>query len=598
MNTSPIRILGIAPYEGMKTMMQNIASKREDIALSVFVGDLEKGVEIAKQYDTSNIDVIVSRGGTAEMLNQAVNVPIIEITLTVYDILRAIKLMENFSDKYAIIGFPSITRTAHTLCDLLQYDIDIYTIHSTEEAKGKLMELKANGYHMVICDMVTNTLAKTLGLNSILITSGIESIEDAFDQAIKATTNHRKLINEKNLYSELLMHQKADTILFDPSGAVLYSTLQADQADVLSLIEKELLSTLESGERKVAKNLNGNLIFIEGQTFEANEERYAVFYVTANNIPVTSNKYGIRYHSKSDLLNDPFNSFFSSTQTTSTQATIDAFNKTSSPIVVIGEEGTGKEQVAGLIYTQSRLQNNPFIVIDFALMNDKHWSFLTNHYNTPLNDNGNTIYFKNIEHLDDAKFKQMFSTIMETNLCKRNRVLFSFTSNPQRQLPDKCKRLMNDLSCLSINLEPLRNRREELPSLSSIYISTLNVTLAKQIIGFESDAMALMQAFEWNQNLTQLKRVLQQLVTVTTTPYIKAEEAARVLDYERKQTAAAPASEGAEAASGFDINRTLDEINKDIVQQILEEVNGNQTMAAKRLGISRTTIWRLLKAGQ
>ncbi len=43
------------------------------------------------------------------------------------------------------------------------------------------------------------------------------------------------------------------------------------------------------------------------------------------------------------------------------------------------------------------------------------------------------------------------------------------------------------------------------------------------------------------------------------------------------------------------LDRTLDEINRDIIRAVLDETNGNQSAAAKRLGISRTTLWRFLK---
>ena len=49
------------------------------------------------------------------------------------------------------------------------------------------------------------------------------------------------------------------------------------------------------------------------------------------------------------------------------------------------------------------------------------------------------------------------------------------------------------------------------------------------------------------------------------------------------------------SAVPLDLNRTLDEINQDVALRVVEETGGNQTAAAKRLGISRTTLWRLLR---
>ena len=50
--------------------------------------------------------------------------------------------------------------------------------------------------------------------------------------------------------------------------------------------------------------------------------------------------------------------------------------QTDFPIMIIGEAGTGKERVAGAVYTQSPLHHNPMVVIDFTMMNDKSWTFL------------------------------------------------------------------------------------------------------------------------------------------------------------------------------------------------------------------------------
>ena len=90
----PTRILGIAPYEGMRAIMLSIAESMPDVEMTAFVGDLETGVALAAQY-AGKADVILSRGGTAELIRQQATLPIVEIELSAYDILRSIKLAEN-----------------------------------------------------------------------------------------------------------------------------------------------------------------------------------------------------------------------------------------------------------------------------------------------------------------------------------------------------------------------------------------------------------------------------------------------------------------------------------------------------------------------
>ena len=79
------------------------------------------------------------------MIGKVTHIPVIEISLSVYDILRAMKLAENYSDKYAVVGFPGITGSAHLLCDLLQYKLDIVTIPQRKRGGGHPADLKENG---------------------------------------------------------------------------------------------------------------------------------------------------------------------------------------------------------------------------------------------------------------------------------------------------------------------------------------------------------------------------------------------------------------------------------------------------------------------
>ena len=112
------KILAVAPYEGMADILTDIAQSRDDIALTVQTGDLFTGRDIAMQLAHKNYDVIISRGGTAELIQSAVELPVIDISISVYDILLSIKLAESYNGKFVIAGFPGITANAHLLCDL------------------------------------------------------------------------------------------------------------------------------------------------------------------------------------------------------------------------------------------------------------------------------------------------------------------------------------------------------------------------------------------------------------------------------------------------------------------------------------------------
>jgi Response regulator containing CheY-like receiver, AAA-type ATPase, and DNA-binding domains len=594
MQTKKIKVLGIAPYEAMKTAMQKIAEDRDDIELDVYAGDLNYGVEIVNHNLQNNYDAIISRGGTAEMVGKITNIPVVEISLSVYDILRAIKLAENYSDQYAIAGFPSITGSAHLLCDLLQYKIDIVTIHSKDEVETTLNQLKQNGYRMVVGDMITYTTAKELGLNAILITSGTEGIISAFDQAVKISNSYLQLKQKNNFLTQIIQGYTDYTFVFSSEGELYLSTWDKEnQEEIHNILRSEIPQIITSNTQKMFRNINGILFSVISRLIEFQNENYIVFYVTASKIPIGTSKYGIQFCNKKEAEEHFFNSFYSITGAMGgLQDSIHQISISSFPVMITGENGTGKEQIARTIYTQSSNHSNPLVTIDCELLNDKSWEFLTNHYNSPFNDNNNTIYFKNIETLPKERSQQLLSQMIDISLSKRNRLIFSCTSPQDNLIPGSAQEFVKRLSCLTICVPPLRERAMEIPSLSSIYLGSLNVELGKQLIGFEPRAMELLQLYSWPQNHTQFKRLLNELATLTTTPYITSNSVIELLDKERKSAANLYAMAGGESA--MDLNRSLDDITKDIILLVVSQQNGNQSAAAKQLGISRTTLWRYL----
>ena len=100
-----------------------------------------------------------------------------------------------------------------------------------------------------------------------------------------------------------------------------------------------------------------------------------------------------------------------------------------------------------------------------------------------------------------------------------------------------------------------------------------------------------MHKFPWPHNLSQFKRILQDLVTMSTRTTITAEDVKKIFALENSSPIAISSLS---APVRFDLNRTLDEMEKEIIFKVLDECNGNQTYAAKRLGISRSTLWRLV----
>ena len=80
-----IRILGIAPFESIRAAMERVAREEfPEVRFEAYTGDLEEGVKIAQRLVNENesYDVMISRGGTAELLKQKLTMPVVEITFS------------------------------------------------------------------------------------------------------------------------------------------------------------------------------------------------------------------------------------------------------------------------------------------------------------------------------------------------------------------------------------------------------------------------------------------------------------------------------------------------------------------------------------
>ena len=589
-----IRVLGIAPYEGMKALMASLGEEYPQMDLTLFVGDREQGLEIAKSNFHGNYDAVISRGGTASMLRKDLSLPVIEIELSMYDILCALKLTDGLDGKVAIISAANIADSAQMLCKLMNYDMDVYTYVSPDTVEPTLRRLQAEHYQAVLCDMVANTTAKRLGLNSFLITSSIESIRKAFDQAVLLCRSQEHLRDENLFFRELIQGQISQTVVFDTDENLFLSTLDTPQPELLDLLRRELPESLKEPERRITRNLGGMLYAIRSKQIASGSLSFIAFFVDARKTPLSPSQVGIRFSTRPEAESAFYNSIFSFAGAIGDlQDEITKINQSTAPVMVSGEDGTGKESMVSALYLRSALQNNPLVSINCSLLNDKSWAFLLEHPNSPLADEACTLYFANIDVLSPERSRQLLAVLSEMDVCRRNRVIFSCVSQPGEYISSIGSLFMAKLCCLSLYLPPLRQISERIPTLVNLSLSHLNADLPRRIMGAEPEAMALLQSFQWPHNYTQFRRVIGDLAVTAPGSLITADNVRQILRKERHVGAFVPHAEN--SAVPLDLNRTLDEINQDVALRVVEETGGNQTAAAKRLGISRTTLWRLLR---
>ncbi len=593
MRESRIHILGIAPYEGMKTAMERAAENYPDVLLDVAIGDMEDGVAIVQNAPQDYYDCIISRGGTAQRIRQISSIPVVDIQLSVYDVLRSIKLAENYGGRYAIVGFPSITEPAHTLCDLLRYDVDILTLQTREDVIPTLTKLQREGCRMVVSDMITHTVARQLGMDAFLIPSGAEGLRAALEQAISFSTSFRRMRQENQILRGVYTGDSS-IFLLDKKGMVRYYTPVEPSLDLLSVLRSHLKEVSAGKPISFYYKSYSTLYGITGQYLQVLEDDCVVFHCRPGQIPLRGSKLGIRNYGRVECEHLFMNSFYSlSGAMGELDATVSSLALSRESVLIAGEIGTGKEQIARALYLRGVNTSNPFLVFNCQLLSNKTWEYLLNHPNSPFNDSRNTLYFQYLEALPESRLIQLQALIQETGLAKRQRLIFSCDCQEGEPLTETVRQFTLALGCLTLRLPTLRSRSDEIPSLASLYLGNLNQILGKQISGFDPHAIDLLRRYHWPNNNTQFKQVLHELAVLCDSSYIRSSQVAELLAKESALTNPT-ITDGAT----IPLDGTLEEITRKIILQAVAANGGNQTAAAKQLGIGRTTLWRHLGEGK
>jgi transcriptional regulator with PAS, ATPase and Fis domain len=584
-----IKALVIVPYEGLYEMMKEVQQEVEDIQFDIELGNLYEGVAIAKEAENNGYHVIISRGGTASMIQEVVSIPVIDIQVSGYDVLRIITLVKGFSRKAAIVGFSNITQGAATICKLLDLDIKTSTITKDTEVKEKLTYLNNLGYEVVIGDVVTVQAAKQLGLTGVLITSGKEAIFNALEETRRTFRIFSKLQQDVSMFKSILDYDDRAVAVFNHEEKMIYGNEiyyhefqwlnLENSADIKRLIQETALT-----RKKQTKTFHNHQSFWE-ITACPKEETIVLFFEKDLPIQASVQKKGvnvnaIEYRTSASYV--PISGKSISIQKVLKQ--IDQYGKSEIPVWISGEEGNGKELAAHSIYLKRKTMNEPFIVVHCDLLSAEQLKDLFQKYPAGV------IFLKNIDKLNFDMQKELYQIVKNENN-KKLQWLSSSEGNVEEKVKDGTlyRGLYETLGQSKIYIPPLRERRDDIEDLVHVFISELHPKYGNEVVGIRLDALEEITNYDWPGNVEQLKQVIEQLFIQTASYYIDKEDVETVLkrleQTEMKNDALTP----------IDISGTLEEIERQVITKVLEEEGLNQSKASKRLGINRSTLWRKLK---
>ena len=180
-----IKILGIAPYQEMEPLMRDIAKSYDNLELYTFTGFYKNAIQFAKAFPDKEFDVIVSRGGTADLVRSLNDTPVVKIKVSTLDLLRVITQALQCSSRAAVVSYSYITDRVEMLAKFLRLDIRTFSFETPEQIEDTVKQCARAGYDLIVGGAATRDYAVAEGAQFLLITSSRESVEASIQQAIE-----------------------------------------------------------------------------------------------------------------------------------------------------------------------------------------------------------------------------------------------------------------------------------------------------------------------------------------------------------------------------------------------------------------------------
>ena len=290
-------------------------------------------------------------------------------------------------------------------------------------------------------------------------------------------------------------------------------------------------------------------------------------------------------------------------------------------IILHGESGTGKEVIAKTIHDLSSRKGRPFIAMDCGtlskeLAGSELFGHIKGAFTGAINDkeghfelaNGGTLFLDEVANLSseiqasllrviqERRFKRIGGTKeMEVDV----RIIVATNENLQEAYRNGKFRedLYHRFNEFSINLPPLRNRKDDIPLFADFFLQKTNKELDKKVEGFEDEVMKMFIQYSWPGNLREFRNVIRRLVLLTNVGKISAATLPAEITGFISQKPASSHNEGEPVKpTSIFLKDTASRAEYEAIMQVLKEVNFNKTKAAELLNIDRKTLYNKIKS--
>ncbi|MEW6667944.1 MAG: sigma-54 dependent transcriptional regulator [Thermodesulfobacteriota bacterium] len=281
-------------------------------------------------------------------------------------------------------------------------------------------------------------------------------------------------------------------------------------------------------------------------------------------------------------------------------------------VLITGESGTGKEMIAGAIHFNSRRKDGPFVKVNCAAITESlleselfghEKGAFTGAYRRKegrfVQAHGGSLFLDEISEMSTAMQVKLLRVLQEREITRVGgeetvkvdvRLIAATNKDLLRQMEKAQFRedLYYRLNVVTLTLPPLRERKEDIPLLAQHFMRSFSEKNRKPLKGFTPQAMDRLIRYDWPGNVRELMNAVERGVVLSRGEYLAEEDLPLIPGAPQDETRAPQEPSMADMP--------LDEVEKVAIMKVLETTQGNKSEAARRLGITRKTLLKKLRA--
>lgn len=272
-------------------------------------------------------------------------------------------------------------------------------------------------------------------------------------------------------------------------------------------------------------------------------------------------------------------------------------------VLIRGASGTGKELIARAIHASSTRRYMAIVVVNCGALSEgvleselfghEKGAFTGAHYRRKGKlemADGGTLFLDEIGDITLKTQVDLLRVLEERKICRVGgntmipvdfRLIAATNRNLEAMVAEGKFRedLYYRLNVFTINVPPLRERRDDIPLLAEHFLKKYAQTMNKPVPGVQPDAMSRLVAYDWPGNVRELQNAMERAVLVCKGKAIESSD----LPFQPAKEEEPPAG------------KTLASMEKDHIRRVLDETHGNISQAARLLEIDRVTLYNKLK---